>query len=162
VANGPLASFFTTKARTVDAVPGFLERIPVLVEVTRTIASTTGLPATISLCLLAIESLKDAYQAMARATSGSGSMWIWPMSLSQDFLTLINGNHPAALIILSHYVVLVLPFEKGLWFLHGWSNGVITAVEYALDAAWKEWIEWPALCVREATDTIGERLGCST
>ena len=115
-----------------------------------------GLTAIISPCLRAIESLKHAYQAISGASSGPGSMWIWPMSLSQDFLNLINDNDPAALIILSHFVVLVHPFEKSLWFLHGWSSGVIAAVDRAIDTAWKGWIEWPILCVREATDIIGK------
>ncbi len=66
------------------------------------------------------------------------------MLLPPEFLDLMNGNQPAALIILSHYVVLLHHFEQGLWFLQGWSKGVIAGVGTAMDKEWKQWIEWPA------------------
>ncbi|RDW81868.1 hypothetical protein BP6252_02980 [Coleophoma cylindrospora] len=142
--NGPVASLIIpTKRAPANAVNGFLDRVDGLKYATRDIARRTGSTSVISACLVAIDALKSAYQAIFEPTASPGSMWLWPMSLSQAFLDLIHDRHPAAVIILAHFVVLVHPSEKDRWYLKGWSSGVVMALENAVDETWKQWIEWP-------------------
>lgn len=109
------------------------------------------------ICLVAVEALEDAYNVLA-APSGSGSLWKWTLSLSSNFLELLDNCNSPALVILAHYAILVGHFENGLWFLEGWSKAVVFAVEGVVTGSWEKWLYWPkqvtlqSFVTRDATE----------
>lgn len=65
------------------------------------------------------------------------------MSLSAGFLSFLEEENAATLVILAHFAVLIRPFESGTWFLNGWSTAVVEAATEALDVGDVQRISWP-------------------
>ncbi|KAH7136426.1 hypothetical protein EDB81DRAFT_657165 [Dactylonectria macrodidyma] len=126
-----------------------------------------------SSCLLAIESLRITYHSTFAEDAASGRsrrIWLWPITLTNVFIDLIDKNHPVALIILAHFAALARPFEYQDWINkkgfaalvqpvepqgsgnHGWTVNIIKAVARSLDHDWQEWMDWPQRSVQECID----------
>ncbi|KAL3455073.1 hypothetical protein BJX64DRAFT_91031 [Aspergillus heterothallicus] len=66
--------------------------------------------------------------------------WLW--ILEDDFITQVKDNKPAALILLSYFVVLLQTLEC-FWFMRGWADHVLKGVEERLDSVYSPWTFWP-------------------
>ncbi len=75
---------------------------------------------------------------------------LWPLSASDGYIKLLRERHPAALVVLSHYCVVVHATESKTWFTRGWASKVIRAIEATLPPEWAEMIQWPLESVRSA------------
>lgn len=144
--------FFVTKRIHVVCLPSdFSNQIDSLTNNIQRIASEAEYTDTVVMCLDALRSLKDAGEAVLHEDSGPGAMWIWPMSLSEEFINLISISHPIALVILACFVVLLHQFEHKIWCLSGWSTSVFNSVYKVLDVKWKRMIAWPLQYLQKAT-----------
>jgi hypothetical protein len=81
-----------------------------------------------------------------RAIGKSFTTWdalrIWPMRLSVAFLDLMGRRHPAALILLAHYCLLLKKVEVH-WYFEGRANGLLDKVLQKLDHKWHGCLKWP-------------------
>ncbi|GME52771.1 C6 zinc finger domain-containing protein [Neofusicoccum parvum] len=150
--SGPLSPILDD----IDPVPHptgeFITQIDNLLGLTRAISGSPDAIDVRSSCFLAIESLRHTYATMLAQNARPGRVWTWPITAPPRFLELISTGNPVALVILAHYCALVRCVEGGLWGLEGWSDGVMAAVDCALNESWKVWIEWPMKCLRERID----------
>lgn len=93
-----------------------------------------------------LQNLTAFNQAMAALVSSfsrfymSDSTWArwngiesWPRMLSEDFLVILEGANPAALVLVAHWCVLLSKHEDSYWFLHGQSQRMLTVVLANLD-----------------------------
>ncbi|KFA69380.1 hypothetical protein S40285_08568 [Stachybotrys chlorohalonatus IBT 40285] len=60
---------------------------------------------------------------------------LWPMRVEDSFIDLLAERHPAALILLAYYCVILKQLE-GLWYFRGRSAKLLTSVVRALDERW--------------------------
>jgi hypothetical protein len=70
---------------------------------------------------------------------------IWPMKLTPSFLSLLSTDHqphPAALILLAHYC-LVLRRLDGCWYFCGGARKLLGSILRRLSARWRRCVEWP-------------------
>ena len=70
---------------------------------------------------------------------------IWPMKLTPSFLSLLSTHHhphPAALILLAHYC-LVLRHLDGCWYFCGGARKLLGSVLQRLGEEWRKCVEWP-------------------
>lgn len=67
---------------------------------------------------------------------------VWPGTVSQEFIRLIQERRPEALIILAHYCVLLKKVDS-CWWLAGVGNRMLAAIDEALGPEWRPWIQWP-------------------
>lgn len=83
----------------------------------------------------------------------------WAIEFDKNFLDLCDARHPAALVILAHYAVLVNK-RRNIWFLRRWPQLLIQSVSKELQGShWMQYIEWPALEISQTMDSPGERSG---
>jgi hypothetical protein len=70
---------------------------------------------------------------------------IWPMKLTPSFLSLLStplDPHPAALILLAHYC-LVLRRLDGCWYFYGGARELLGSILKRLGERWRRCVEWP-------------------
>jgi hypothetical protein len=67
---------------------------------------------------------------------------VWPGTVSQRFIEIMQERRPEALVILAHYCVLLKKVDS-CWWLAGVGNRMLAAIDQALGQDWRPWIEWP-------------------
>ncbi|KAH6687923.1 hypothetical protein F5X68DRAFT_7380 [Plectosphaerella plurivora] len=96
-----------------------------------------------------------AISAMQRAASSTGSSVelniavVWPMYLDADFLDLARVRHPAALIVMAHYAVVLHSLGSKFWFFENLGSALIKEIIESLGPSWEETIHWPLSIFKE-------------
>ncbi|KAN0121797.1 hypothetical protein V8E51_000123 [Hyaloscypha variabilis] len=67
---------------------------------------------------------------------------VWPGTVSQRFVELMQERRPEALVVLAHFCVLLKKVDS-CWWLAGVGKRMLAAIDDALDLEWKPWIKWP-------------------
>jgi len=101
-------------------------------------------------CLEAVEQLNSVFLETKDCPSGTGAesrsklalLFTWPVTLSERFVELVSERHPVTLVILAHFAVL-LRHVGDCWWLAGWCERIIDAVEAAVGWEYQEWLLWP-------------------
>ena len=70
------------------------------------------------------------------------AVYIWPAHVSQDYLDLLAERHPAALVLLAHYCILLEPLECH-WYMSGIRKRLLCRIYRQLDENWRQWLQWP-------------------
>lgn len=60
---------------------------------------------------------------------------VWPTRMSMAFTKLLRDSHPAALILLAHYAILLKPIESK-WYFKGRATKLLETVSRKLDPRW--------------------------
>ncbi|KAF4429137.1 Sterol uptake control protein 2 [Colletotrichum fructicola] len=72
------------------------------------------------------------------------AVFLWPVLMSSDYLDMLRRRHPAALVVLAHYCVIINMAEPFCWFLNGWARALLSIIsEQLMGTAWAELIMWP-------------------
>ncbi|KAF9880556.1 C6 zinc finger domain-containing protein [Colletotrichum karsti] len=72
------------------------------------------------------------------------AVFLWPVLMSSDYLDMLRRRHPAALVVLAHYCVIISMAEPFCWFLSGWARALISTIsEQLMGTPWAELIMWP-------------------
>ncbi|OQE47437.1 hypothetical protein PENCOP_c001G03748 [Penicillium coprophilum] len=71
-----------------------------------------------------------------------GMVLMWAYSLSKQFRDDLEASHPAALVLLSHWCVL-LHTVNDLWFIKGTSVQLLEDIEIKINPGFREWLVWP-------------------
>lgn len=67
----------------------------------------------------------------------------WAISIEGPFLSLCDGRHPVALVVLAHYAVLV-QMRTNIWFFRRWPRLILGEIGVELRGSpWERWIEEP-------------------
>ncbi|PSR80520.1 hypothetical protein BD289DRAFT_440630 [Coniella lustricola] len=67
----------------------------------------------------------------------------WPISISEAFIKLLREKHPAAIVLLTYYCVIVQGTESRTWYTRGWASKLLLAAEVLVPSPWAALIEWP-------------------
>lgn len=92
-------------------------------------------------CITAIELLRKSFAGIAGGCDPS-VVFFWPAQVSADFLTVLEGNTPEALLVLASFCML-MDTLSWCWLFQGWSPNMLKAIEGMLDTKWKQWLSWP-------------------
>ncbi|KAF2014215.1 hypothetical protein BU24DRAFT_433696 [Aaosphaeria arxii CBS 175.79] len=76
--------------------------------------------------------------------TGRSILMTWPAIIATEFLNLLNNASPAAVIILTHFAVLMASSEAS-WWLHGWPKRILRAAEdlFVSRPDLQPWLVWP-------------------
>lgn len=68
--------------------------------------------------------------------------FLWPLTVSDEYLTLLEQRQPMALIILAHGCTLTkeLPCR---WFIHNWITHITNSIARQIDVPWRPTMRWP-------------------
>ncbi|KAF2174918.1 hypothetical protein K469DRAFT_680710 [Zopfia rhizophila CBS 207.26] len=109
--------------------------------------STLSNPAngkTLAVCRTALDELRRVAAlpySPCKTLEVTAVVYIWPGSISQQFLQLMHQRRPEALVILAHYCVLLKKVDS-CWYLKGVGNDLLAAIEHELGDEWRPWIAW--------------------
>lgn len=88
------------------------------------------------------ESESENHRTRSESRTKLAAVFTWPITLRDRFVDLISLRHPVALVIVAHFAVLLRNVE-GCWWLVGWCERIIDAVETSVGAEYQEWLVWP-------------------
>ncbi|KAH7038253.1 uncharacterized protein B0I36DRAFT_77522 [Microdochium trichocladiopsis] len=92
---------------------------------------------------------RAAYRSMQDAEQGQRYTWLWPLTLTQVFMQLVDSGNYMALIIVAHYAAMARPYEGPSWVTKGWAQSVLAIVENHLHPDKHKWIAWPKRSILE-------------
>lgn len=67
---------------------------------------------------------------------------LWAYSLSKQFRDDMEACHPAALVMLGHWCVLLHTINDS-WLLKGTSLQLLEEIEIKIHPSFREWLVWP-------------------
>lgn len=70
-------------------------------------------------------------------------LFVWPLHINADFMSLLRQRRPGALVILMHYSTVLLAAEPRYWFMKNWGQRVLKACHESIDESWLPAIQWP-------------------
>jgi hypothetical protein len=76
-----------------------------------------------------------------RTLEATAAVYVWPGSVSAEFVQLISERRPEALVIMAYYCVL-LKKANSCWYLKGVGSSMMSAIKQELGDEWKLWISW--------------------
>lgn len=71
-----------------------------------------------------------------------GMVLMWAYSLSKQFQADLEAFHPAALVLLSHWCVLLRIVDHS-WFIKDTSLQLLEEIENKINPGFREWLVWP-------------------
>jgi hypothetical protein len=80
------------------------------------------------------------------------TVWKWPNMVSQDYINLLQANHPMAVIVFAHFVILSSMFDE--WFLSGYGDRAMLSISDTLPASWRSLLRWPEDQLRDGMPSI--------
>ncbi|KAL1647341.1 hypothetical protein SLS58_002669 [Diplodia intermedia] len=181
---GPLAALFANARHTTptaanlpaDAAGTFPHRLARLAELVARVGGSPVESRARASCMVAVDALRRAFGVAVLGAGGrreASPVWVWLTLLPPDFREHVGREHPVALVVLAHYAAVVRCFGDR-WYLAGWSERVLAAIEEALERRgavgdgdggggdaggerWGEWLEFPkAFGAAELDEAIRE------
>ncbi|CEL09774.1 hypothetical protein ASPCAL12903 [Aspergillus calidoustus] len=92
----------------------------------------------------ALSRLRASFASIENATPPleCGMLYLWPLSVEEEFFTFLRQRHPVALVLLAFYCAQLLVFED-YWFVGGQGRVWFRRVEEALGGRFGESLDWP-------------------
>merc|ERR1711939_426918 len=80
---------------------------------------------------------------------------LWPLSISDEYLALLEQRRDMALIILAHgcNLIMELPYR---WYVHDWIRRMTSAIAEQIGGGWRESMKWPMVKCGVWLDDEGE------
>ncbi|KUJ18497.1 uncharacterized protein LY89DRAFT_780563 [Mollisia scopiformis] len=79
--------------------------------------------------------------APCKTVNKVSAAWIWPGTISQHYMELLNRRKPEALVVLAYYCV-QLKRINSCWYFEGVGQNMLEAIDEQLSEEWKPCIEW--------------------
>lgn len=135
---------------------------PVLKDIYDYIPSFTAILATKSMDEAARTEMDAAIEAVKTALEFSMApyrdnrelrfMFLWPIKLSSNFLSMLRQRHPAALVCMGIYALLMRVAEPIYWFMEGWSERVVAAILEAIEPSWVDAMQWSLQAIKAQSE----------
>ncbi|CAI7651290.1 unnamed protein product [Penicillium glandicola] len=90
----------------------------------------------------AIEHLGHALEQLMKGGQPKVFAFCWSFRIPAEFLELLEGRQPFALVVLAHYTVILHHF-RGSWWMGDWGNRILQEIGDVLDPEWQDLINWP-------------------
>lgn len=95
--------------------------------------------------------------AFSESTPDRFTTWdalrVWPMRISEEFMTLLKRHHPSALILLAHYSLLLQRIESK-WYFQGRARRLVRTILHFLDPYWHPCITSVVAAVEDSKDDL--------
>lgn len=98
--------------------------------------------------------LQTCLDRVATQNAGLGhsalrAAYLWPLLLSAQCLEWFRCRHPAAMVILAHYAMVLHSAEADCWYLRGWGRAIAESVaEVLAGEQWLNLARWPISVIR--------------
>lgn len=86
----------------------------------------------------------DAVNSFSRATQVfPQQIFLWLYQLEDDFVRLLQEGRPIALVILSHFCILLNSVGSSFWWNHGWMEHLLSEIHSSLSQEYRIWMQRP-------------------
>ncbi|KAL4756468.1 Zn(II)2Cys6 transcription factor [Aspergillus foveolatus] len=73
----------------------------------------------------------------------TAEVFLWLLRVPQDFLLLLKGHQPHALVIVGYFCVLLHQLEW-MWWMKNWGTHILSQIYHLLPGPiYKAWLQWP-------------------
>ena len=104
----------------------------------------------------AIQRLIYAYETYRYIAEDRSLVFVWTVTVPEDFVVELKARRPLALVVLAFYAVLVHSVEEQ-WWAKGRGKSLVEAIYEELPVEWKGAVKWPVEVVRsEQRVVLGE------
>ena len=103
--------------------------------------------STSSTYFAAIHELQKSFTNPALRSNLVSLIFVWPISVGEGYIALLQEQRPRALVIFAYYCVLLKKLE-GVWWVQGRAAYELDRIEQSLSENWKKWLEWPVKMIR--------------
>ena len=93
-------------------------------------------------CQAALASLRNSFAVATCEIFDHQSIFLWPVVMSDNYLTLLEARQPEALVILAYFSVLLFVGDFK-WWINDWPYDTLSFVKENLDPKWDVWLQWP-------------------
>lgn len=69
-------------------------------------------------------------------------VFLWAYRLSVQFHKDLEAHHPAALVLLAHYCVLLQTVDHR-WYLNDMARQLLEDIERHIHPGYRDWLAWP-------------------
>jgi hypothetical protein len=99
-----------------------------------------------------IQSFDDVYGPICVSGEDAGhhepEVFGWLYRLPEEFNDLLKQKHPAALMILAYFVVLLKELGNA-WYMEGWVDHILEGIVQFLGKQYEPTIDWPIQEIRK-------------
>lgn len=146
LANGPFSPLLVRTIAPVDCNrnPDDVHLVNIYGLLEQNTRPTSEDVKTLLLCRAALDELRRVAAlpySPCKTLDTTAVVYIWPGSISEQFVLLLHQHRPEALVILAHYCVM-LKRVNSCWYLKGVGSSMLIAIENALENEWRPWISW--------------------
>ena len=109
----------------------------------------TSITATYATCRGPLLSLRSSFDNLGRVEGARVALG-WVARLSRDYMALLDGASPEALLVLAYYCVLLHTLNHR-WWIKGWPRYMLECIRPVLEEKWLVWLDWPTrhICTLE-------------
>lgn len=144
--SSPLGPLVVSREEHVDSGANFGEdHLAKLYDMLDDISSDSDEQQVVVVCKDALENLRRVFgipYMLPQTLDLRSTVYIWPGTVSQEYINLIHERRSEALVILAHYCV-ILKKNHDCWFLKDVGKKMLASIEEALSPEWQSWIKWP-------------------
>ncbi|KAL4749325.1 hypothetical protein BDW72DRAFT_214131 [Aspergillus terricola var. indicus] len=73
----------------------------------------------------------------------TADVFMWLLRIPHDFLFLLNGHQPHAMVIIAYFCVLLHQLER-MWWMKNWGTHILSQIHHLLpEPIYKAWLQWP-------------------
>jgi hypothetical protein len=76
-------------------------------------------------------------------------LFLWPMHLSQEFLTFLRQRHAGAIAVVMYYSTMLFAAQSRYWFMKGWGEQLMRACIETIDEDWESGVQWPSSFIND-------------
>ncbi|KAL4904637.1 hypothetical protein BDW74DRAFT_185543 [Aspergillus multicolor] len=130
-----------------SSTPLFKNLTPNLEALERLITTTPIIPTSAQPTFLqALSRLKATFVCIETCNAAQplecGMLYMWPLSIEEEFFAFLQQRHPVALVLLAFYCAQLHAFRQ-YWFVGGQGGVWLACAEEALDGEYREFLGWP-------------------
>lgn len=92
----------------------------------------------------ALSELVSSFRSIENAETPAecGMVFIWPLSVCDEFVGRIEQKSPIALILLAYYCAQLRCFSH-FWFIERQTSAILSRISAILPVRLEAWLEWP-------------------
>lgn len=137
IETGPMAQLLGAEHRA-EPYPALEERLETGLDELKNLS-----PEADAVYASAVDLLKHCLQSVIAVPEEVVVAPRWPARVSENFSARLRIHEPISLVILAHYAMVIRRFPQSAWWLRGWSEALIRAVDQELRTEEKQTLDWP-------------------
>ena len=159
IQKGPMVEMFGGHVYPPDAEVKLPQSVSKELDDIRQMLTQYGLdPEALTHCQSALTDLEEIYRNIvywnAVSTLETGQVFRWQTMVTTEFVRLIQGRCPPALVILAYYAAGTTAVRTA-WYTQNWGECTVRGVGLELDSSMQHWTVWPMQQIEERMAVLG-------